>query len=60
MQSTIIVLAAVAQLVAGHGAIIQATGDQGGSGTALGGEYFTTFWNSSNTNSTLSCRYHSS
>jgi hypothetical protein len=38
MQSTIIVLAAIAELVAGHGAIIKAVGDMGGAGTALGGK----------------------
>ena len=28
------------QLVAGHGAIVKAVGDQGGNGTALGSEYY--------------------
>ena len=32
-------LLAVAELVAGHGAIIAATGDQGGNGSAIGSEY---------------------
>lgn len=30
---------AASQLVAGHGAIVKAVGDQGGNGTALGSEY---------------------
>jgi hypothetical protein len=38
MKSSIIVLAAIAELVVGHGAIVKATGDQGGEGTALGGK----------------------
>lgn len=33
-------LLATSQLVAGHAAIIGATGDQGGQGSAIGGEYY--------------------
>ncbi|EHL00190.1 hypothetical protein GLAREA_10726 [Glarea lozoyensis ATCC 20868] len=36
MKSSIIVLAAIAELAFGHGAIVKAVGDQGGEGTALG------------------------
>ncbi|KAF2415658.1 hypothetical protein EJ08DRAFT_666844 [Tothia fuscella] len=36
MQFSILALLAVAQLVAGHGAIIKATGDAGGAGSAIG------------------------
>lgn len=35
---SILISFATAGLVAGHGAIVKAVGDQGGSGTALGGE----------------------
>jgi len=35
-QSSLIALFAAAQLVAGHGAIIKAVGDQGGAGSAIG------------------------
>lgn len=37
-KSSVIVLAAIAELVAGHGAIVKAVGDMGGMGTALGGK----------------------
>jgi hypothetical protein len=33
---TVLLALAASQLVAGHGAIIKAVGDQGGNGTALG------------------------
>jgi hypothetical protein len=33
---SVLVCLAASQLVAGHGAIVKAAGDQGGSGTALG------------------------
>jgi hypothetical protein len=39
MKSSIIILAAIAELVVGHGAIVKAVGDQGGEGTALGGKH---------------------
>lgn len=39
LQSTLFFLMASSSLVAGHGAIVKAVGDQGGSGTALGSEY---------------------
>jgi len=42
ITSILILLAASSQLVSGHGAIIKATGDAGGSGMALGG-MFTSF-----------------
>jgi len=37
-KSALLALAA-SQLVAGHGAIIKAVGDQGGNGTALGSKW---------------------
>lgn len=43
-KSVILALAA-SQLVAGHGAIIAATGDAGGQGTALGGKSLMSFSN---------------
>lgn len=44
-KSSVIVLAAIAELVAGHGAIVKAVGDMGGMGTALGSKLlvFSTF-----------------
>jgi hypothetical protein len=36
-KSSLIAFIAAAQLVAGHGAIIKAVGDQGGAGSAIGG-----------------------
>jgi hypothetical protein len=50
MKSSIIVLAAIAELVAGHGAIIKAVGDQGGEGMALGGKYLPSILPNINTN----------
>jgi hypothetical protein len=38
-SSLTFVLLAIAQLVAGHGAIIKAVGDAGGNGTALGSQH---------------------
>ena len=38
ISSALILLFAGGNLVAGHGAIIKAVGDQGGAGTALGGK----------------------
>lgn len=37
--SIILALATSAQIVAGHGAIVAASGDAGGAGQAIGGEY---------------------
>lgn len=39
-KSVLLAVAASSTLVAGHGAIIKATGDAGGSGMALGGKSF--------------------
>lgn len=58
--ASIILALATSQLVAGHGAIVAATGDAGGAGQAIGGMYSFLLLPPGNLLTSNSCQQHSS